>query len=110
RADHGTGTVPMILECLGDRMELQIERWTSEILHTVLKRISSCQNHGMRWPSQRHLRDRSVEDDSIATERIEGWSFHILRSVTTDVVCADSINRYENYVRPRLLGARGSAQ
>src|SRR5439155_26136119 len=54
-AYHGSCAVSMLFECLGNRTEPRIERLSGKILHPILKRIRSSQNHGVRWPGQRHL-------------------------------------------------------
>src|SRR5437773_1298761 len=65
RAHDRAGRIPIFLESLRDRAELRIERLSSEILNSVLKRISAGEDCGVRRPRQRHLRNCAVKDCSI---------------------------------------------
>src|SRR5436305_1692169 len=106
---HRAGPVSMILERLSNRAKLGIQRRPRKILHAVLKRICPCQNHGVRRPGQRHLRNRAFEHDPVMRQRVECRRLHILGSVTTDVVRAYGVNRDQNYIRMRLGSvSRGS--
>ena len=55
RTHNRTGSVSSRLERLRYRSELRSEWLTGEILHSILKRICSRENHCMRGPCQRHL-------------------------------------------------------
>src|SRR5437764_3693697 len=102
RAHHCAGPISMIFKRLRYGAELRRQRRTGKILHAVLKRIRPCQNHRVRRPSQRHLRDRVFEHDPVMRQRIKRRRLHVLGAVTTDVVGAYGVNRDENYIRMRL--------
>src|SRR5208283_2343739 len=91
-ADHGAGGIPRLLECLGDRAKLRTERLPGEILYAVLKRISAGQDHGMRRPGQRNLRDGALKHNTVVSQRIEGWSLDGLRSITSHVIGTQGID------------------
>ena len=103
RADHGSGGVTSLLEGLGHGTKLRSQRLPGEILHTILKRISASQDHRVRRPGKRNLRDRALKNDTVMSQRIKGWSLDRLRSVTSHVIGAQRIDRdqYNAGVVPR---------
>ncbi len=107
-ADHRSRGVPLLLKRLRDRAKARLQRLASEILHSILEGIQASQNHCVRRPSQRHLRDGPFKNNAIARESIESRCLDVLCPITTQMVGADRINGDEDYVRPGFgRGRRG---
>src|SRR6516225_3129631 len=67
------------------------------------------ENGGVRRPCQRDLRDGLREQNSIARQRIHGWSLDGGVPVATQMVCTQRVHSYEDHVEVgRLRAARGT--
>jgi hypothetical protein len=91
-ADHGSGGVACLFECLSHRSKLWSERLPGEILHAILKRVSAGQDYRMGRPGQWNLRNGARKHYAVMSQRVEGWSLDHLRSITSHVVGAQSID------------------
>src|SRR4029077_4330015 len=105
-ADHSSGGVTRLLEGLGHGAELLRQRLSGEILHAVLKWVSAGQDHRMRRPCKRDLRDRPLKNDPVASQRIKGWSLDGLRSITSHVIGTQGIDGDQYDVGFRKSGSR----
>jgi hypothetical protein len=68
------------------------ERLPGEILDAILKRVSAGQDHRVGRPGQWNLRDGALKDYAVVSQRVEGWSLDHLRSITSHVIGAQSID------------------
>src|ERR1019366_5947283 len=91
-ADHGSGGIACLFECLSDGSKLWSERLPGEILHAILKWISAGQNHRMGRPGQWNLRNGALKHYPVVSQRVEGWSLDHLRSITSHVIGAQGID------------------
>src|SRR5579862_5997036 len=92
-ADNCSGAVTCFLKSLRDRAELGPKRLAGEIPHAVLKRISSSEDHSVRRPRQRNLRERSFKNNAVVRERIQRRSPHRFCTIATDVIGAQRVDR-----------------
>ena len=107
RADHRPGRISSLLERLRHGAKLRRQRLPGEILHAVLKRIGAGQNHGVRRPRQRHLRDRPLKHHAVMRQRIQRGSLHVLRAVASHVIGAQRIDgdQYDAGLRANVVFA-----
>ena len=98
RTDHCASGVALLFEQLSHRTKALIERLARKILHTVLKRIRTGQNGGVRRPGKRHLGDSTIEDNTIASQAIKNGSLNAGRAVASKMIGAHRVDRDENYV------------
>src|SRR6266404_8403438 len=91
-ADHGSGGVTRLLEGLRHGAKLLRQRLAGEILHAILKGVSAGQDHRVRRPGKWDLRDCALKHHTIMSQSIEGWGLDGLRSITSHVIRAHSID------------------
>src|SRR6202521_4626863 len=91
-ADHSPGGVSCLLESLRHGAKLLRQRLPGEILHAVLKGVSTGQDHRMRRPGKWDLRDRPLKHDTVVSQRIKGGSLDGLCSIASHVVGTQGID------------------
>src|SRR5208283_2697757 len=91
-ANHGPGGITCVLEGLGHGAKLLSQRLPGEILHAVLKGVSAGQDHRVRRPGKWNLRDGSLKQNPVVSQRIEGWSLDHRCSVTSHVIGTHGID------------------
>src|SRR5437588_6961479 len=97
-AYHCASSVATLLEGLRHGSELWSQWLASKVLHSILKRIRTRQDHGMRGPGQWHLRNSAVEHNTVVGKRIESGDLDTLISVTRQMIGTDRVDSNENDV------------
>src|SRR5207245_11340639 len=93
----------MLFESLREGAELRSERLPAEILHAILKWISSREDDCVRRPGERNLRDGMFKEDAIVGEGVGRRSLQLFCAIATDVICADRVDRDQNDIGRQLV-------
>ena len=95
RAHDCSRRIPRAMKGLRHGAKLRPQRLARKILHPILKGIGSGENHGVRGPSQRNLRNRPLKHHPVVRQRIERGGLHILRAIAPHMIRAHRIDGYQ---------------
>src|SRR6266404_1366900 len=106
RAHNRSRGVSIAFETLCNRLKAAGERFSSEVLHSIIERVGSGQDGCMGWQSERNLRCCIFKDNRICCQSVNRGSETTTVPVCAYVICAEGVHSNQDDVWLRRDGDR----